>query len=118
MDSVENFVEFVDDRYTKALVFFLVSLALDDKSASFRSLNKALYELGDEFSEFAWKVYLEMARYYESRGVEIKYLNYLEKALESFNILIERIKDVNFIESYINDAENEKFYKVLRSLTV
>ena len=118
LDSVENFVEFVDDRYTKALVFFLVSLALDDKSASFRSLNKALYELGDEFSEFAWKVYLEMARYYESRGVEIKYLNYLEKALESFNILIERIKDVNFIESYINDAENEKFYKVLRSLTV
>jgi hypothetical protein len=96
----------------------LVSLALDDKSASFKSLNKALYELGDEFSEFAWKIYLEMAHYYKSRGIEIKYLNYLEKALKNFNDLIVRISDANFIKSYVNDAENEKFYKVLRSLTV
>jgi hypothetical protein len=56
LDGVESFVEFVEDRYTKSLVFFLVSLALEDKSASFKSLNKALHELGDEFSEFAWKV--------------------------------------------------------------
>ena|GEM_PF-877935 len=118
LDSIESFVEFVEDRYTKSLVFFLVSLALDDKSASFKSLNKALYELGDEFSEFAWKVYLEMAHYYKSRGIEIKYLNYLEKALKNFNDLIVRISDANFIKSYVNDAENEKFYKVLRSLTI
>jgi hypothetical protein len=59
-----------------------------------------------------------MAHYYKSRGIEIKYLNYLEKALKNFNDLIVRISDANFIKSYVNDAENEKFYKVLRSLTV
>ncbi len=118
LNTVEKSVGLVDDRYSRALIFFLTSLVLDDKIASFRNLNRALDELGDEFSEFAWKVYLEMALYYRSRGVEIKYLNYLEKALKSFGELIERIKDANLIESYISDAENEKFYKILRSLTV
>ncbi len=118
LNTVEKSVGLVDDRYSRALIFFLTSLVLDDKIASFRNLNRALDELGDEFSEFAWKVYLEMALYYRSRGVEIKYLNYLEKALKSFGELIERIKDANLIESYISDAENERFYKILRSLTV
>jgi len=114
----EKLVEHVSEPNLRALTFFWISLALDDRIGSFKSLNRAVSELGDEFSEFAWKVYLEVAIYYKVRGIEFKFLSYLEKALGSFNELIRRIRDVSFIESYINDVENEKFYKVLKSLMV
>ncbi len=113
----------VDEIYNsrlRAFIFFLLSLCYEgrDKITSLTYLNKALDELGGEFAEFKWKAHLRTAQYYKSRGIEIKFIQHFENALLNFQDLIERIKNPEMVKSYLNDLENQKFFKLLQNLKV
>lgn len=121
MDSIVNsIVSEIYDQRMRSIILFLTSLYYENKDEilAFNYLSRAADELGDDFSEFRWKIYLKMAQYYKSRGIEIKFLQYLEKALSSFKELIERIKNSEFVKSYVEDLETEKFFKLLQNLKV
>ncbi len=117
---VNSTLEGIYDPVLKSSILFLLSLYYEerDKILAFNYLKKAIDELGDEFAEFRWKIYLKMAQYYKNRGIDVKFLQYLEKLLFSFQELIERIKNPNLVKSYIEDLETEKFFKLLQNLNV
>ncbi len=116
--SITPAVDKVYDPFLKSLVLFLMSLYYEerDKILAFNYLIKAVDELGDRFAEFRWKIYLKMAQYYKSRGIDVKFLQYFEKTLLSFKELLERMKNPNLAKSYVEDLETKKFFELLQNL--
>ncbi len=112
--------EFAEDRILKSMIFFFLALIYEsrDKTLAVGYLKQSIDELGDEFAEFKWKVYLKTAEYYKNRGIDAKFLQYFEQSLLSFEELIRRIKIQEFLNSYAEDVENEGFYNLMKKLNV
>lgn len=117
-ENIELLLKLADDRVSKSMIFFLLALLYEskDKMLAFRYLNESTDELRDEFAEFRWKLYLKIAEYYKNRGIDVKFLQYFEQSLLSFDELIRRIKIPKFVKAYVEDVENEKFYNLLKKI--
>ncbi|MEN3037989.1 MAG: protein kinase [Candidatus Kryptonium sp.] len=120
MSIAESYVDQIEDTNSKALLFFLISLGYENKnnSLALKYLSKSVEFLGQEFFEPKWKIYLTLAHSYKKRGIEVKFLQYFEMALTTFQDLLYRIKTPEFIKTYIQDVENERFVKILQNLSV
>ncbi|MCS7229159.1 MAG: protein kinase [Candidatus Kryptonium sp.] len=116
----ESYADQIEDMNSKALLFFLISLGYENKNnpLALRYLNKSVEFLGQEFFEPKWKIYLTLAHSYKKRGIEVKFLQYFEMALTTFQELLHRIKTPEFVKTYIRDVENERFVKTLQNLSV
>ncbi len=120
LENFSSMLELANDKISRSMIYFLVALLYEDKdkTLSFRYLNESINELGDEFAEFKWKIYLKIAEYYKSRGIDVKFLQYFGQSLLSFEGLIKRIKLPEFVRTYVEDIENEKFYDLMKKLNV
>ncbi|CUS97591.1 Serine/threonine protein kinase [Candidatus Kryptobacter tengchongensis] len=116
----ESYAEKVTDLNLSSLLFFLISLGYEGKnnSLALKYLNRSAELLGYEFFEPKWKIYLMLAQSYRGRGLDAKFLQNFEVALLNFQETLKRIKTPEFIRTYLEDVENEKFVKMIQNLKV